>query len=165
MAQSYTLDLTPEQAGALLKRFGSRLAEALRSGAMAAVMDAARHAAREHLSGQDLRVRSGNLRRSVLASPYARVEGAAVVAGFGTNLGYGRAHERGFRGRVEVRAHGRGASRVRAHGRNMNVVAKRYLRRSLNERRVVAQRLVDAAVALLVRNDRPPTPGEVAGAV
>lgn len=66
----------------------------------------------KHLTGKGpfpvaqhkLGVISGRLRQSLRGTP-ARIEGDNVVSSIGTVVSYARAHEFGFSGRVNVRAH------------------------------------------------------------
>jgi hypothetical protein len=73
---------------------------------------------KNRLRGQYLHRRTGTLIRSITASPPARPEvtlqgdgGGLVRDWFGTHLDYGRAHELGFRGRVQIPAHTRRLTR------------------------------------------------------
>lgn len=86
----------------------------------------------EKLSGQVLNVRSGRLRRSI----NYRIEESdtGIDAKVGTNVEYGRVHEFGFKGAVNVKEHMRaGKQKVRAHKRRMNLPERSFLRSSLRE--------------------------------
>lgn len=72
------------------------------------------HSQRSYLSGprpQRLGVRTNRLRGSLVAAP-ARVSGNAIISAIGTNVAYAGIHERGFNGRVTVRAHSRNLFRT-----------------------------------------------------
>lgn len=160
------------------------------------VASAIRYAILEELSGQRLNRRTGNLQLNVEASPAfdpAVIEGPTSVRGaIGTNLGYGRAHERGFVGTVQVRAHSRrrlgrplaykistrsvskrapiakaardqGPIQVRAHAMRMNIRARWYLR---DAARHVQPELAEnglAAIRFLARTGQIPTLDAIGG--
>lgn len=90
---------------------------------------------KEKLSDDVLKVRTGRLRRSMtmrLTEQPGKVEGIV-----GTVVSYGRTHEFGFTGIVNIREHLRKAKqeavRVRAHTRNMKLPERSFLRSALRE--------------------------------
>ena len=91
----------------------------------------------EKLSGQVLKVRTGNLRRSI---DTAMVESSNGVVGVvSTNTKYGRIHEYGFKGTMSVKAHMRtnkksGKSfKVRSFPRSVNLPERSFLRSALGD--------------------------------
>lgn len=107
------------------------------------------------LTGQVLHVRTGTLRRSINRKVFD--QGGGVVASVGTNVRYARAHEYGFAGDVDVRAHVRAsrdggeAIRVRAHTRRVNMPERSFLRSSIDDNADMIKREVRAAVMAVVR--------------
>lgn len=103
----------------------------------------------DKLSGQVLKVRTGRLRRSI---NYRVQEQSNGVFGFvGTNVKYGAAHEYGYAGVVNVKAHLRKskdkASPVRAHTRTVNMPERSFLRSALNDMKLeITQGIKQAAV-------------------
>ena len=110
----------------------------------------------QKLSGQVLKRRTGTLARSVTQSPRTYVSGATVVGTVGTGnltgpggrapVKYGRAHEFGFSGTVNVREHMRQVKKVfgrelaapvtatvRAHPMQMRLPERSFLRSSLRD--------------------------------
>ena len=98
------------------------------------------------LSGQVLKVRTGNLRRSIDSALFEQA--GAVVGKVSTNVKYGRAHEYGFSGTVSVRGHLRQVKQawgrtlttptvahVRAHARNVRLPERSFLRSALADLR------------------------------
>lgn len=93
----------------------------------------------QKLSGQVLNVRTGRLRRSINAKPVTETA-TGVETLVGTNVEYGRIHEFGFKGTVNVKEHLRKTKNgfkasVRAHGRQVNVPERSFLRSSLDDMR------------------------------
>lgn len=97
----------------------------------------------EKLSGQVLKVRTGNLRRSI--SYRINEQDGSVTGIVGTNVEYAPIHEYGFRGTVNVREHIRNMTQafgipvapiavlVRAHARQVNMPARSFARSALDE--------------------------------
>jgi phage gpG-like protein len=127
------LELLPQKAMAAIKADVSRLAITL-----------LRKVKEEKLSGQVLKNQTGTLRRSI----NQRVEASAqeVVGFVGTNLSYAAAHEFGFNGPVNVKAHLRMVKkvfgkavknpqehRVRTFTRQMHLPEKSFLRSAMAE--------------------------------
>lgn len=118
-------------------------------------IDLQRHVVADKLSGQVLKNRTGTLRRSI----NQRVEetDTSVTGIVGADMDrarYARAHEYGFHGTVEVRAHVRTMREafgrqlksprevmVSAHPMRMNLAERSYLRSSLRDMR---QTILDA---------------------
>ncbi len=185
---------------AIMERLGvlkAKLPEAALVAVRANVADAVRYAVLQELSGQRLHRRTGTLQRDVTASPKAeppRIDSPSLITGtVGTSLGYGKAHELGFQGTVNVRAFtrrkvavrrnsrgtvtkkttarlkaalrggGGNVVYVRAHQMRMNIVAKHYIRDAI---KAVEPKLRDytmRALAILGRTGRIPTLSEVRG--
>ena len=128
------LELLPQKAMAAIKADVSRLAITL-----------LRKVKEEKLSGQVLRNQTGTLRRSI--NQRVEVFGQqAVVGSVGTNLSYAAAHEFGFNGPVNVKAHLRLVKKawgktvrspqehpVRAFTRQMHLPEKSFLRSAMAE--------------------------------
>lgn len=90
----------------------------------------------QKLSGQVLKVQTGRLRRSI--NQRVKESETGIEALVGTNVSYGRVHEFGFTGTVNVKEHmrkGKQAYTVRAHTRNVNLPERSFLRSSLNDMR------------------------------
>lgn len=98
----------------------------------------------EKLTGQVLRVRTGTLRRSIEQIVVAEPD--AVVGIVSTNVRYGRLHEYGYEGPVNVKGHLRTVvkawgrtlkapkkAQVSAHTRQVKFPARSFLRTSLRE--------------------------------
>ena len=87
------------------------------------------------LTGQVLHVRTGTLRRSI--NRVVEQDDRKTVATVGTNVVYGRIHEYGYQGTVDVREHARNvggtSTTVRAHQRNVNLPERSFLRSTLRE--------------------------------
>jgi hypothetical protein len=111
---------------AIMNRLGAikaKLPDAMLVAVQAIVADAVRYAVTEELLGQKLHRRSGTLIRDVTASPSVeppRIDTPSQITGtIGTSLGYGKAHELGFIGTVNVREHTRRKVAVRRNSRGM----------------------------------------------
>lgn len=99
---------------------------------------------KDKLSGAVLQTRTGTLRRSINVAN--RDSGTTIGRSVGTNVRYGRAHEYGFDGIVNVREHTRTITQafgrpisprdvlVRAHTMHMQLPERSFLRSSLEER-------------------------------
>jgi hypothetical protein len=112
-------------------------------------IDLQRHVVSDKLSGQVLKNRTGTLRRSINQHVEETDTSVTGVVGADMNAArYARAHEYGFRGTVEVRAHLRtmreafghtlrtpGEVNVAAHSMRMNLPERSYLRSSLRDMR------------------------------
>ena len=78
---------------------------ALGAGVRQSIFSMVAHVAKNKLRGQYLRRQTGTLIRSITASPSVEISRERVAGSFGSNLGYARMHEEGFKGRLQVRAH------------------------------------------------------------
>ena len=143
---------------------------------------------RNRMSGQYLGVVTGNARRSMQG--FARAQGNTISAIIGNPFRYVRAHELGFQGTVQVKAHERrrlgaikarnirtrqvtkrgkptkaqmaaGPIHVRAHDMHMNVRAKYFMRDTVRDAVVPTTDRIKRAVLFLARNGRPPGPGDL----
>jgi phage gpG-like protein len=98
----------------------------------------------DKLSGQVLHVRTGTLRRSINQS--VKQDGKRVLGVVGTNVKYARAHEYGFSGTVDVKAHLRTISQafgrplatpatqnIRAYSRKVNLPERSFLRSAIKD--------------------------------
>lgn len=96
------------------------------------------------LSGQVLKVRTGNLRRGIDSAIFERP--GEVIGKVSTNVKYARVHEYGYNGTVSVKAHLRQVKQawgrtlatpitanVRAFTRKVNFPERSFLRSSLDE--------------------------------
>jgi phage gpG-like protein len=110
----------------------------------------------DKLSGQVLKVRTGNLRASIHTE--TSESGSRISAIVGTGLRYGRVNEYGFQGIVSVRAHlrrvtqvfGRPVSavqNVRAMTRQVNLPERSFLRSALREMQGTITTALNTAVA------------------
>ena len=98
----------------------------------------------QKLSGQVLKVRTGNLRRSINQRVDVE-EGRGPVGTVGTNEKYARPHEMGFKGEVQIREHLRTVRQawgrpiepvqvtVKAHTVRVNLPERSFLRSALAE--------------------------------
>lgn len=96
------------------------------------------------LTGQVLHVRSGTLRRSINRKVDEDARG--IMATVGTNVIYGRVHEYGFQGQVNVREHTRMGHTVSAHTRQVDLPERSFLRSTLREREDEIKDTLRAAV-------------------
>ncbi len=93
--------------------------------------------AKQKTSGQVLRVRTGHLRRSIQSS--AREGHRSFIGLVGTHVSYGKIHELGYKGPMQVKAHSRRTrsgtvASVRAHQRMVNMPKRPFLVPSIKER-------------------------------
>lgn len=107
-------------------------------------------AVKDRLSDQVLRVRTGRLRRSI--NQKVTQENGTVIGSVGTNVTYGKVHEFGFQGVVNVRSHlrtirrtGR-AAMVRAHTRNARYPERSFLRATLRDLSPMLQAEIEAQI-------------------
>jgi phage gpG-like protein len=141
------LELLPPKAMAAIKADVSRLAITL-----------LRKVKEEKLSGQVLKNQTGTLRRSI--NQRVEVFGQqAVVGSVGTNLSYAAAHEFGFKGPVNVKAHMRLVKKafgrtvknpeehpVRSFTRQMNLPERSFLRTAMAEMAPEIRQGLEAAI-------------------
>lgn len=102
---------------------------------------------RSYLSGpRPLRLdrRTGRLRSSITTR--VGVSGNKIKGDLGTNVVYGRAHEQGFAGTVQVRSHLRQGRAVVAHTRRVNLKARPFLRPALVDNLEKFQRIFRQAI-------------------
>jgi hypothetical protein len=97
----------------------------------------------DKLSGQVLKVRTGTLRRSI--DQHVVDTGSAITGRVSTNVKYGKAHEYGFTGTQDVRAHLRTIKQafgrsinpvsvtVREHSRSVKMPERSFLRSALRD--------------------------------
>jgi phage gpG-like protein len=146
------LELLPQKAMAAIKADVSRLAITL-----------LRKVKEEKLSGQVLKNQTGTLRRSI--NQRVEVFGQqAVVGSVGTNLSYAAAHEFGFNGPVNVKAHLRLVKKawgktvrnpqehpVRAFTRQMHLPERSFLRSAMAEMAPEIREGLEAAISKAVK--------------
>lgn len=114
------------------------------------------------LSGQVLHVRTGTLRRSIHA--VVEDKGHAVYGKVGTNVVYGKIHEFGFSGPMQVKEHLRLIKQawgrplktpvqamVKGHTRNVNLPERSFLRSALMEMGPEIRAELEGAIAKAVR--------------
>lgn len=143
--------LLPEKAMAAIKADVSRLAITL-----------LRKVKEEKLSGQVLKNQTGTLRRSI--SQKVEASAQEVVGSVGTNLSYAAAHEFGFNGPVNVKAHLRMVKKawgktikspkehpVRAFTRQMHLPEKSFLRSAMAEMAPEIREGLEAAMNKVVK--------------
>ena len=153
-----------EEMSAKLGDLGKRLPAAGVRAMRASVWSMIRDVTLNRMSGQYLRVRTGTARRSMMGHVERR--GDSVRGVIGNPHDYVSAHEEGFKGPVQVRAHtrqlarlerGRGgtvtkksarkykarrakgykmSAHVRAHTRQLNIRARRFIRDTLADETV-----------------------------
>ena len=134
---------------AKIDRYPAEVREFLRRTVSKLAIDLQRHVVADKLSGQVLKNRTGTLRRSI--NQRVQESGTSLTGIVGADMSearYARAHEYGFHGTVEVRAHLRTITQafgralknprevqVSAHQVNMNLPERSYLRSSLRDMR------------------------------
>lgn len=129
---------------AVLRSYGDKVQTAIVQSVGRSALRLQREVMQNRLSGQVLNVRTGNLRRSI----HQRVTntGSAVIGEVNTNVRYGKAHEYGFAGTVNVKASLRQVRQafgrplkspryvqVRAHSRNVRLPERSFLRTALRD--------------------------------
>ncbi|WP_107812811.1 HK97 gp10 family phage protein [Neisseria sicca] len=129
---------------AVLRSYGDKVQTAIVQSIGRSALKLQSEVMQNRLSGQVLNVRTGNLRRSI----HQRVTntGSAVIGEVNTNVRYGKAHEYGFAGTVNVKASLRQARQafgrplkspryvqVRAHSRNVRLPERSFLRTALRD--------------------------------
>nr|DAQ42893.1 MAG TPA: virion morphogenesis protein [Caudoviricetes sp.] len=129
---------------AVLRSYGDKVQTAIVQSVGRSALRLQREVMQNRLSGQVLNVRAGNLRRSI----HQRVTntGSAVIGEVNTNVRYGKAHEYGFTGTVNVKASLRQVRQafgrplkspryvqVRAHSRNVRLPERSFLRSALRD--------------------------------
>ena len=129
---------------AVLRSYGDKVQTAIVQSVGRSALRLQREVMQNRLSGQVLNVRTGNLRRSI----HQRVTntGSAVIGEVNTNVRYGKAHEYGFAGTVNVKASLRQVRQafgrplkspryiqVRAHSRNVKLPERSFLRTALRD--------------------------------
>lgn len=129
---------------AVLRSYGNKVQSAIVQSVGRSALRLQREVMQNRLSGQVLNVRTGNLRRSI----HQRVTntGSAVIGEVNTNVRYGKAHEYGFAGAVNVKASLRQVRQafgrplkspryvqVRAHSRNVRLPERSFLRSALRD--------------------------------
>lgn len=102
-----------------------------------------------------LGVVTGTARRSIAHG--VGLKGKIVEGYFGSPLRYVRAHELGFVGQVQVRAHARRGVPVRAYSRIVNMRARGFFKYTLNVGRPGVERRVLRAIRILVVTGKVPT--------
>lgn len=129
---------------AVLRSYGGKVQTAIVQSVGRSALRLQREVMQNRLSGQVLNVRTGNLRRSI--HHQVTNTGGAVVGEVNTNVRYGKAHEYGFAGTVNVKASLRQVRQafgrplkspryvqVRAHSRNVRLPERSFLRSALRD--------------------------------
>jgi hypothetical protein len=138
-----------EQVRAKFEALPAGVKERLSATVRRLAIDLQRHVVADKLSGQVLKNRTGTLRRSI--NQHVEESGTSVTGIVGADMNearYARAHEYGFHGTVEVRAHMRTVTQafgrrlknprqamVQAYSMRMNLAERSYLRSSLRDMR------------------------------
>lgn len=171
----------------MLKRFeflGAKLPQAVFV-AMIASAKAMLSGVTRKLRGEYLNVQTGHGWQSM--EDFARSDGQVMQAGIDTDVGYMKAHEEGFHGRVQVKAHvrrlatlslnNRGVvsrrsskdykravlagrktfTHVRAHTMLMNLRARHFMRDTINEQFDATSNRVERAVVIAATTGNMPT--------
>lgn len=125
----------------------------------------------EKVSGPYLGVVTSTARRSM--EQFDTRVGGGFRAGIGNPFDYVRAHEQGFKGAVDVKAHTRRISQVfgrrlatpatqsvRPHTRAVNMRARHFMRDAVKEEAAGTPRVIARALTALIRLGRIPTVGE-----
>ena len=129
---------------AVLRTYGDKVQTAIVQSVGRSALRLQREVMQNRLSGQVLNVRTGNLRRSI--HQQVTNTGGAVIGEVNTNVRYGKAHEYGFAGTVNVKASLRQVRQafgrplkspryvqVRAHSRNVRLPERSFLRSALRD--------------------------------
>ncbi|RKV74398.1 MAG: HK97 gp10 family phage protein [Neisseria sp.] len=129
---------------AVLRSYGDKVQTAIVQSVGRSALRLQREVMQNRLSGQVLNVRTGNLRRSI--HQQVTNTGSAVIGEVNTNVRYGKAHEYGFAGTVNVKASLRQVRQafgrplkspryvqVRAHSRNVRLPERSFLRSALRD--------------------------------
>lgn len=165
----YEIVVRPKNAAEMFRRFRLGAPKAMLNAGWAVSMQMRSLAVREGFENKNppyLNRRTGNAIRSVQATGTAEQPTPEVTwAKWGSNLDYVKAHEEGWAGVVQVRAHVRKGHQVRSHPRNVKVRARWMFRDSLNRNAGKPAELADAALDLLLKNRKVPTAGEILRAV
>lgn len=126
--------------------------------------DIQQHVQTQKLSGQVLNRRTGRLRNSINA--LVQEAPGSVSARVGTGVSYGRIHEYGFQGTLQVPAHTRMQTmafghpmqaklvEVRAHPMRVNLPERSFLRSSLRDKAPEAIERIRIAVRALIEESR-----------
>lgn len=90
-------DNSDQRVSAYLEATGDRVAEALRTGMMRAMLKLARYIGTQKLTGQVLKVRTGTLRRAVMGSAEVTTSGTTITGSVSTDPStwYGKVQEYG----------------------------------------------------------------------
>jgi phage gpG-like protein len=146
-----------KQLVAKLAAMPERVREALERAVKDLAFELQREVQQAKLSGQVLKVRTGGLRSSI--NTVFQHSAETIEASVGTNIRYGRVHEYGFDGTVEVPAHIRRISEafgrpiaptvasVRAHSRHLHLPERSFLRSALAEMAPLIEERLRLAVA------------------
>lgn len=129
---------------AVLRSYGDKVQAAIVQSVGRSALRLQREVMQNRLSGQVLNVRTGNLHRSI--HQQVTSSGGAVIGEVNTNVRYGKAHEYGFAGTVNVKASLRQVRQafgrplkapryvqVRAHSRNVRLPERSFLRTALRD--------------------------------
>lgn len=131
---------------AVLRSWEPKLQSEIRASIGRSVLRMQRHIGQNKLSGQVLNVQTGTLRRSI--DQVVQSDGNAVHGIVNTNVRYGAAHEYGFTGTVNVKAHLRHVRQVfgrplkhpkyvqvGSHSRSVKLPERSFLRSALRDMR------------------------------
>ena len=129
---------------AVLRSYGDKVQTAIVQSVGRSALKLQSEVMDNRLSGQVLNVRTGNLYRSI--HQQVTSSGGAVIGKVNTNVRYGKAHEYGFAGTVNVKASLRQVRQafgrplkspryvqVRAHSRNVRLPERSFLRTALRD--------------------------------
>lgn len=131
------------QIKAKLDALGPKLQTELSKSVTKLCLELTRRIKQDKLSGQVLKVKSGQLRRSVTFK--VKNTPAGPTGEVGTNLPYAKAHEFGFKGTVDIKSHLRMVKQawgkpitptqvaVSPHQRKVNMPERSFMRTALKE--------------------------------
>lgn len=154
-----------------LRKFGEHFVPAVGVGMEAIAAEMLVNVTRK-VSGPYINVDTGTLRFSMDAFR-ERVGAEGWRAGISNPFDYVRAHERGFKGAVNVRQHAREVKQVfgrrlatpvtatvRAHQRQLNIRARHFMRDAVEEESRGAPRMLARVMVAMAKLGRVPALGE-----
>lgn len=140
-----------------------KVERAISAGLKRGMLAIERDVIRNKMSGQYLGVVTGTARKSIRSEVRKRRD--RILGVVGSPLNYVRAHEEGFRGVVDVRAHERTrrgrTHRVQAHSRQVNMRARHFLRDSVRENVEETERKILESLVRLLETGKVSAPGSL----
>lgn len=152
-----------DKLAALLQGYSDKIQTAAVQSVGRSALRLQREVMRNRLTGQVLNVRTGNLRRSIHQK--VETDGGCIIGEVNTNVRYGAAHEYGFSGAVNVKAHLRQVKQafgkplksprfvqVAAHSRAVNLPERSFLRSALRDLQPSIERSLVRAINKALRS-------------